>query len=337
MLGARAQRLFLVSLLGVGAFLRARTGHASPSAKLVYLRSAGAEVCPGEGELRRAVAVRIGYDPFFPVAQKTVVAQVARGTRGYRGKVQIVGDDGVVRGERELSTSGEDCGELVGALALAVSIALDDLDEEPPANPSEPAPPAPKEKEPQPAPPPPPPDRPVPAEAPAPPPPVKEGVGLSLSLGPVAALGTAPDAAAGASLAGALRWSSFALRLDARGELPSSKALAGGGQVATNFALVTVSACLRGRVPFVCAGPGTGFVFSETKNITRTATDSAPLFVAAARAGADLPLGSWLYLEPFGELGASFIQQSIVVDGASVHRTAPVWGAVGLHLGATLL
>ncbi|HSO36473.1 MAG TPA: hypothetical protein VLT33_28300, partial [Labilithrix sp.] len=120
----------------------ARTALASPSAKLVYVRGSGAEACPGEAELRKAVAARIGYDPFFPAAQKTVIAQVTRSPSGYRGKVQIVGDDGNVRGERELASKGDDCAELVSTMALAVSIALDDLDEAPPAPAPDAAPPA---------------------------------------------------------------------------------------------------------------------------------------------------------------------------------------------------
>src|SRR5262245_35159385 len=114
------------------ALLVARIAGASPSAKLVYVRGTGAEACPGEAELRKDVATRLGYDPFFPVAQKTVVAQVSKVAGGYRGRVQIVADDGKLRGERELATKGQDCRELVHALALAVSVALDDLDEPPP-------------------------------------------------------------------------------------------------------------------------------------------------------------------------------------------------------------
>src|SRR5687768_2823399 len=81
---------------------------ASPSAKLVYVRGTGTESCPPEADLRKMVAVRLGYDPFFPSAQKTVVAEVGRAPDGYRGRVRIVSDDGNVRGERELATKGDD-------------------------------------------------------------------------------------------------------------------------------------------------------------------------------------------------------------------------------------
>src|SRR5688500_224004 len=113
---------FAISL-GIATALCASSSLASPSAKLVYVRGGGAETCPDEGELRRAVASRIGYDPFFPVAQKTVIAQVSKAPQGYRARVQIVAEDGTVRGERELGTKGQDCGERVGAIALAISVA----------------------------------------------------------------------------------------------------------------------------------------------------------------------------------------------------------------------
>ena len=87
------------------------------------MRGPGAEACPGDAELRKAVATRIGYDSFFPAAQKTVIAQVARGGRGYSERVQIIGDDGNMRGERQLASKGDDCAELVSTMALAVSIA----------------------------------------------------------------------------------------------------------------------------------------------------------------------------------------------------------------------
>src|SRR6188472_4541113 len=92
--------------LTIATALSSLAAFASPSAKLVYVRGTGAETCPEEADLRRAVATRIGYDPFFPVAQKTVIAQVSKVSAGYRARVQIVAEDGTVRGERELGTKG---------------------------------------------------------------------------------------------------------------------------------------------------------------------------------------------------------------------------------------
>ena len=84
--------------------LATRSARASPSAKLVYVRGAGADARPAEAALRKAVAIRLGYDPFLAAAQKTVIAQVTRTSEGYRARVQIVDDDGKARGERDRAT-----------------------------------------------------------------------------------------------------------------------------------------------------------------------------------------------------------------------------------------
>jgi len=298
---------------------------ASPSAKLVYIRGSGAETCPPESDLRKAVAVRLGYDPFFPTAQKTVVTQVSRSKDGFRGKVQIVGDDGALRGERDLATTGDDCNELMSALALTVSIALDDLDEVLPRDLPPPAPPAP------PAPPVPPSPRPAAKPAPHPSP---SGPEFALSGGPALAVGTAPAPAVGVSVAVSARWKLFALRADVRGELPASASLEPSGRVSTNVLFATASGCLRGRLPFACLGMGGGVVSSRTEGITAPASDAAALLVVVGRAGLDLPLGSLLYVEGLLEGGLQAFQHRVAVDGRKVYEMPLGWGAMAGHLGA---
>jgi hypothetical protein len=41
---------------------------AAPTAKLSYVRGEGAEACADEADLKKAVAARLGYDPFRVVA-----------------------------------------------------------------------------------------------------------------------------------------------------------------------------------------------------------------------------------------------------------------------------
>lgn len=311
----------------------ARSAQASPSAKLVYVRGAGADACPGEAELRKAVATRIGYDPFFPAAQKTVIAQVTRTAAGYHGKVQIVGDDGKVRGERDLASKGDDCGEIVSTIALAVSIALDDLDEAAPAAAPPPAPPEPAVAAP-------PPSRPAAIEPPAPPPPKappRRQVELGASVGPVVSTGTAPAASVGASLAATLGYGILGLRLDLRGELPSSGGIRPNGLVSTSTVLGALSGCLRGKVPFGCVGAGYGVLVSRTEGITRPASDSGALVVLLATGGADFALGRILYLEPFVEGALNLAPNRIEVDGSGVFSLPVVAGTLGLHLGGHFL
>src|SRR4029077_7562341 len=95
----------------------------SPSARLVYGRSAEAASCPAEPALRTAVAARFGYDPFFPWAKATIVVQVSRIRSLYVSRVQLLDEQGIAQGVRELSSSANDCSEIFDATALAISIA----------------------------------------------------------------------------------------------------------------------------------------------------------------------------------------------------------------------
>lgn len=316
--------------------LAAPHAEASPSAKLVYVRGSGAETCPPEADLRKAVAVRLGYDPFFPAASKTVVAQVTRAPKEYRGRVQIVGDDGNVRGEREISTSGDDCSELTSAMALAVSIALDDLDEPSPVARSEASTPQTEPAAPVGEPSREPPRTPS-NEAPAAAKPAAAAsrVELTGSVGPTISIGTAP-VVLGADLAVALRWPRVAARVDVRGELSSSHQMATGGEVSTNLGLATGSLCLRFGLPFACAGGGAGIVWSHTEGITRPASDRAIVPVGVLRVGVQAPLGTRIYLEPSVEMGGSFSPQSVVVDGRSVYDMPLVWAVLGVQVGGKI-
>ena len=314
---------------------------ASPSAKLVYVRGPGAEICPGEAELRKAVATRIGYDPFFLTAQKTVIAQVTRVATGYRGRVQIIGDDGIVRGERELGTKGDDCAELVSTMALAVSIALDDLDEAAPgAAPAPDTPPTAAPSSPAAAPAPedgPEPRRVAALASPSPSAPAGPRVELAASMGPTLSLGTAPAAAVGGSFAATLQYGLVGLRFTLRGELPASGPIVPTGILSTHIVLATLAGCVRGKIPFGCVGGGIGSLASSTEGIARPASDSGRLVVLVATAGADVPLGPFLYLEPFVEGAASLVPQRVEVDGKRAFSLPVASGTLGLHLGGHFL
>ena len=122
--GSAAMRL--VAPLGLLAILSsAQAALATPSARLVYTRSEDAASCPDEAALRKAVETRFGYDPFFAWARQTVVAQISREGARYVARVQLVDEQGLARGTRELRSDEDDCAEVFDAAALAISIALD--------------------------------------------------------------------------------------------------------------------------------------------------------------------------------------------------------------------
>jgi len=328
-----------VALAAVVAFTTwARQSHATPSAKLVYVREAGTSACPAESDLRKAVASRIGYDPFFPTASKTVVAQISRVPSGYRGKVQIVGDDGLVRGSRDLSTRGDDCSELLSALALAISIALDDLDDGKP-------PPVPAGEGTDAAAPSPPPPPTAAPDASPPPEPRRDSasstttsgttprLGFLASAGPTVSVGFAPAPSVGASLSATLRYSLLAARFALRADLPASGDLTGGGSVSASSVLATASACIRGDVPFVCAGGGVGSFATTTAGVHTPASDTALLATVLVSGGVDVPLWRQLYLEPFVEGSLVLTRHRVVVDGVEGYRLPGFAGTGEILLG----
>ncbi len=68
-----AQLCFVAAIVGCALFSWS-TARAAASSRLVYGRGPGTENCPNEAVFRQAVVARVGYDPFFPWAELTVVA-----------------------------------------------------------------------------------------------------------------------------------------------------------------------------------------------------------------------------------------------------------------------
>lgn len=328
--------------MALAVLVTAAVAGASPSARLVYARGPGAGSCASESVLRQAVAARLGYDPFFPHAAKTVIAEIEQDGHGFRGAVRIVDDDGNVRGARTLRTQGDDCGELVGAMALALSIGLDDLDSDPPSAPTPPSelPSSPSSTEPEPASPaspsPPSPSPPLPSPPSRVAEPRPDAIHGSATLGPTLAFGVAPAPAFGARIGGGVRRRWFGARLDVRGDLPASRALSPSGDMSLRSVMVTPSLCAHAPVPFVCLAFGVGHLWSETEALARPASDGAWVVAPSVRGGIDVPLGERFYLEGLAEAGAHLARHRVVVDDRTVYELPAVWATLGIQLGVAL-
>jgi hypothetical protein len=81
--------------------------------------------CPSDASLARAVAARLGYDPFQGGVGIAVRAHIEARGRGLTASVEARAEDGALLGRRELSSEHGDCEELARALALAISVAID--------------------------------------------------------------------------------------------------------------------------------------------------------------------------------------------------------------------
>jgi len=286
---------------------------ATPSAHLVYSRGAGTEECPDETALRRAVALRVGYDPFFSWADKTIVASVLRAQpRGFVVRVHLVDREGIEHGTRELGTDGK-CADLLDAAALAIAIAIDPLllVAQPKPTP-EPAP------EPEAAPEPMVKATGAPARRPVETSRTSPRVGFTASAGAVVSLAVAPAPATGLSIGGEARWRQVSLGVEARIDAPASHTLSapsglGLDTVSLSSWLVTatVAPCVHARALIGCALGQIGSVQASTA----ASIGSAPWLAAGARVGTAIPLGGGGSLRVRADLLANLDRAEISIDG----------------------
>jgi hypothetical protein len=318
------------------------TAHATPSAKLTYVRERGAEQCPSEDVLRRAVAARLGYDPFFPWAKQSVITEIQRTPGGYRGRVRILDERGFARGERDLETKGDDCSESVNALALAISIGLDDLEitrsSEPPSQPVAP----PSTSEPVAAMPPKPPVAPARYDA-APSQPMAANRDAASAPPTVpfvrahvhGAMGTAPAPALGVGAAVGIRKGALSASVEGRADLPASRE-ASLGTVSSSLYLVTLAPCLHFGAPFACAlASGGSFVYAGS-NVAFPRSSSAAFFSAGARFGAELPLSARFAAFTAFDVQGALTPHRITIDGVDVYEMPTFSGVLRIGLSAKI-
>jgi hypothetical protein len=344
----------LLAALGV---LSARTALAFPSSRFVYSRDRGAERCPDEHIVRREVASRLGYDPFFPSADRVIIAEVAPSFKGgFRATVHLVDKAGIVRGKRELRSSGRDCTELLKSIALAISIAIDpDALEEyrtapstseaptgpnrsskgvagvgpPTGNPPLPEPlgreppaPAPSSTEPAPQ---------SAAAAEQDSAPIQfvhrdtsDGWNLVVGAGVRVATGVAPAAAAGGTVLVGGRWRWLTLSVEGTADLPASNDV-----VRSNLVTGSLAGCAQRGVVFGCFVGSIGALFARGQR-----SDSSAYAALGARLGAAIPFGRVLslrgYLEATVPVGWSEIVLAVNHDEA--WGLGAVGGAAGMQL-----
>lgn len=298
-------------LIGLCALACAGSAAAFPSTRLVYARGPGAEQCPDQAAVRKAVAARLGYDPFFPSSDKTIVARVLREPDRLKGQVELVDEHGVEVGLREFSAEPEKCDDLIRAMALSISIAIDPKSDEtysqgPPDEPAEIA-----EKPPKSAPTPPPapnagskrvpePARTIPRPSPAEQ--SRARVEASLGVAALGSLGTAPNPTLGATLFGALHWQAWSLALEARADLPSTGEERGVPLRTSTWAANAVP-CFHLGVGFGCA-VGSLRWLGATRTDGGASVGTRAFWALGGRLGAELPLSARFSLLGYFDLMA---------------------------------
>jgi hypothetical protein len=96
-----------------------------PEADLSWVRSQGAESCPGPAALRENVSGRLGRDPFGPSAAITIEALVSRDGDEWSAVIHARSQRGELLGTRELESEAPSCESLGEAAALAIALMID--------------------------------------------------------------------------------------------------------------------------------------------------------------------------------------------------------------------
>lgn len=337
--GVTTTRIAVAALIGCGILARATPAACLSWARLVYGRGQGAESCPDEGAMRAAVEARLGYEPFLPSADRTIIAIVARERRSLRANVQIVDSAGLVKGLRHLEAPLDQCPELAAAMALAISIAVDPSRAQsgdvtpvaatpPPAiealddSPEKPAiadvKTAPRLAEPA-------------RVAPWPPPPSRAGlrVGAELTSG----MGTAPALAFGLALSVGLRRGAGSLAVEGRYDLPASMSVAGGGDVRTSLLLGSLVGCAHRRALFGCAIGSAGALNGNGVDLPAPRTETGFYASAGARLGAEIPLWGRWFFRPRVDFLAALARPQLQVDGVTRWVAPPFSVVAGAGLG----
>jgi hypothetical protein len=318
-----------LELTAVAVLLASAAAHATPSARLVYSRARGAEPCPDEDALRQAVRARVGYDPFFAWAKKTIVASMAAAVpRGFVATVNLIDEQGMEHGARVLRTEGE-CGELREAAALAIAIAIDPRSLMPrPAAPE----PAPKESTP-------PPVRPAspPAEKASPERFARRSAGRSapvsliweISAGAVASAGVTPQPAAGLELGAALGWRGLSFGIEGHVDAPASVRAVGGGVISSWLAAAALLSCWRGGSLILCSVVQAGSIQTESEGVSNPRTQSILWLAAGGRFGVLVPLQSDAALRLRSDVVANLAPATLQLNTQDQWTQSPVAGSLG--------
>jgi|SRR5579883_3052852 len=321
--------------------------YATPSARLVYARSGDAATCPDETALRKAVSARFGYDPFFAWAKQTIVVQLAREGGRYTARVQLVDEEGLARGTREIASDEPSCSELFDAAALAISIALDASVQTAPPPPATPPPPAeaPASDETSRA-----PLAPAPAEEPAPeaPPqttpaaPPRPPGPLRLGVDALASAGLGSNVMPGLDGFASLRRGTLSvgleLRVDAappvRVALPDS--FPNSARVAFAIVAVTLAPCAHLGRAFACVLGEAGSIQAWALDLTNGRSDAAIFAAAGARVGVEWPLSDRVFLRLRGDLVADLTPATFQLDHQQPVTASALAGTIGAGVGAQL-
>jgi hypothetical protein len=302
-------------------------------ARLTYGPDAEIERCPTERELRDAVAVRLGYDPFeappepdpsAPEGREVIVQVHKRGT-GIVGSMELRGPH---PGQRELASPRGDCREVLDSFAVAIAIGLDPssltrpVGDPPPATlpPSMPpgmiVPSTP------------------PADHPVGPPEPKEPIDVRVGGGPVVAFGELPAIAPAVALSVGVRWRWVEPILEGFATLPVSQP-SGGGSVTASLLTVGLFPCGHADMFFACVGLTLGTLRGEGEGagIGGALQGNQLYSSASARGGVELAVTRLVWVRGYAEAVVPTTRITLQLASQDVWRMPSVAARVGVAAG----
>lgn len=316
--------------------LASRIASATPSVRLDYDEGPGVAGCPPASRLREAVTSRLGEDPFDPAAQRSFQVEIAAVAAGLEGRVTLTDETGKVGGSRRFKSSAEHCAELVSAMALAISLAINpDLAEanEPPAEEAATPEPAPAGPDPIPGPP--------TSTALAPPsnqtrdlatlPPLRSTSRWTFALGAGvnAALGAGPAPALGAAAFGRIRHEAASLALEARFDAPFDYDV-GSASVHTSLWAGALAPCLHVAFARGCWVALGGNVTAGSRGVTDRWQANGFFAATGPRLGVEWPILEPLSISAQLDGLVTVKPVRVVLDGRQVWRTPPVSAALAV-------
>jgi hypothetical protein len=277
--------------------------------------------------MKRAVAVRLGFDPFAaPAATSALIAELEGDEAGFRAVIRWAEPRADGEARRELRAPGPGCDELAAATALALSIAIDPLAAQPApaprvadapgravAPPASTAPTAPA----------------VTARAVAPARPRPAPTSWQAVAGVIGGFGVAPEPSPGVALGIAARRGRASL--DLRIQLFGATSVAvGDGRVSGAPLFATLAPCVRFG-PLGACGLASAGVFRGRGHPALEQTQSATLPYAAvgARLLGDVPLGGPVALQIHADLHLALARTTLTVSGTDAWSLPPSSVTVG--------
>jgi hypothetical protein len=328
------------SLVGAGLLLIATPSQARVPTRLVYARTQSATDCPDEAALVAAVSARLGYEPFSPWGDQTILATISRKGGVLLGHAELIDHDGIAQGSREVQLSKPECHELILALALAISITLDPLHVEAPLPPDVPVPPTPAD-----------PSEGVAEAEPVTTPPTaavrrdsvpirirkreQERMTWHVAAAAIGALEVGPQFAMGGRVGVAAKRGRWSLGLEAWSTLPSTQATPQTGEVRVRLVSAALTPCLRLVGSFsLCALGSLGSMHAEGRGVEAPRVENVLHATAGGRALAALPLGHSFEILASADLAATLNRPRFLLDGEQAWRPGPVVALVGIGAAA---